>query len=50
MFVMNYTFVENKHLSILSNTSKNIRTTLQLFGQEEQDKPYFVSERAALMM
>lgn len=50
MFVMNYTFVANKHLSILSNTSKNIRTTLQLFGQEEQDKPYFVSEGAGLMM
>ena len=50
MFGMNYTFVENKHFSILSNTSKNIRTTLQLFGQEEQDTPYFVSEGAGLMM
>jgi AraC family 4-hydroxyphenylacetate 3-monooxygenase operon regulatory protein len=50
MFVMNYTFVEHKHISILANTSKNIRTTLQLFGQEEQDKPYFVSEGAGLVM
>lgn len=39
-----------KNLSYLSNTGKNIRAVLQLFGQEDTYKPYFVSEGTGIQV
>lgn len=39
-----------KTSSYLSNSGKNIRTVLQLFGQEDTYKPYFVSRGAGIQL
>ena len=43
-------FAARSTINDLANNTKNISTTLQLFGLQEQGASYFISEGAAIMM
>ncbi|WEK37868.1 MAG: AraC family transcriptional regulator [Candidatus Pseudobacter hemicellulosilyticus] len=45
---MNDIFAGKKKRPGLRNSNKNIRHTLRLFGQEDQQKPYFISSGAGI--
>lgn len=43
-------FAAEPIVTVLANKTKDISTTLQLFGLKEQGLPYFISEGAAMMI